>query len=638
MSSQENINEGSSEVPPKKKLKRLVKFNKSWKNTYSWLKQGQNEYTAICSVCRSVTFSISHGGENDIRRHMNTSSHKSYIAAAAQGNKIDQFFATSSSTNETKVIAAETTFCYHSCIHSHSYRSTGCASTLFRGMFMGSEAAKMYSCGKTKANAIVTKVLGPFSKTMILRDLEKCTYFSVMTDASNKGNIKTFPLLLRYFHQEKGLKTSLLCFYSLNSETAISIADSLKKQLLDSGLDLKHITAYCADNASVNFGKNNSVFVELKKVSEDLIPIGCNAHILHNTAKKACNILKIDIESVIIKIYNEFSSSSKKVAELKEFFEWTDTEWAELLKHVPTRWLTLLPAIERLILKFQPIKSYFMSKNSVPPILRSFFDEELGLAYLGLVSNVFLIFQEALTKLQSNGLLILEIFEIMDKVRNSLQERKNEQYFGNIARTQLQKCTDDVAIRRFRVDAERFFETAINYLEKWFDFANCKFKILRPLRLIEPPVFTQFETIITTFKIPDIDFDVLFEEICSLKGIFSEDAFKATGDCEQKWILFFKKFPEAKNLYRIISFIFSIPHANAPSERVFSLMQVSWRKERTNLSLKNLEAELMVKENYDLSCSEFQKMLSQPEPEGLEILKLAKSSNKYTTTTTDLNP
>lgn len=68
-----------------------------------------------------------------------------------------------------------------------------------------------------------------------------------MTDASNKGNIKTFPLLLRYFHQQKGLKTSLLCFYSLNSEKAISI--------LESGLNLKQISAYCADNASVNFGK-----------------------------------------------------------------------------------------------------------------------------------------------------------------------------------------------------------------------------------------------------------------------------------------------------------------------------------------------------------------------------------------------
>lgn len=71
------------------------------------------------------------------------------------------------------------------------------------------------------------------------------------------------------------------------------------------------------------------------RISNSLL--GCNAHILHNTAEKACNVLKIDIESVIIKIYNECSSSNKKVAELKEFFEWADTEWAELLKHVPTR-------------------------------------------------------------------------------------------------------------------------------------------------------------------------------------------------------------------------------------------------------------------------------------------------------------
>lgn len=97
---------------------------------------------------------------------------------------------------------------------------------------------------------------------------------------------------------------------------------------------------------------------------------------------------------------------------------------------------------------------------------------------------------------------------------------------------------------------------------------------------------------------------------------------------DKKWIAYFSKFPEDKNLFKIVSFILSIPHSNAPSERIFSLMTTAWRKERNNLLEKNLEAELMVKENFKLTCNEFKNFLNTTD--GSEILKLAKSYQKYT--------
>ena len=290
---------------------------------------------------------------------------------------------------------------------------------------------------------------------------------------------------MKYFNKSKGIQTSLLSFFSLESNTSTEIAESLKKIIEKDGLSFENITAYCADNASINFGKNQSVFTELRKSNNELIAIGCNAHILHNTAKKACNTLKIDIESVVIKIYNEFSSSTKRTAELKDFFEWTDTEWAELLRHAPTRWLTLLPAVERIISNFTPIKSYFMSQNSIAPLLRLFFDDDLSLAYLGFVANVCNSFQPALTRLQSDEALIVEMYEIMNNVRQSLNERKAEQFYGLIARTEIQKCNNDEAIARFKIDTSIFFETTVNYLEKWFNFEDNKFSKLRPVRLLE---------------------------------------------------------------------------------------------------------------------------------------------------------
>ena len=187
---EEEMGAGSSHfsTPPKKR-KRLVKFNPAWKAKFNWLRDGRDEFSGKCSVCNNLIFSISHGGENDIRRHMNSKGHKLNLTASTQCN-ISKFFTTPNSQAEKQVIAAETAFSYHTCIHLHSYRSAGCAGSLFKTLFSDSKIASQYSCGKTKSNAIVTSVLGPFSKKIVLRNLKEGHYFSIMTDTSNKGNIK----------------------------------------------------------------------------------------------------------------------------------------------------------------------------------------------------------------------------------------------------------------------------------------------------------------------------------------------------------------------------------------------------------------------------------------------------------------
>ena len=69
------------------------------------------------------------------------------------------------------------------------------------------------------------------------------------TDASNKGNVKTFPLFLRYFDQNYVVKTGLISYISLEAEHTETISNALTQQ----ELPLKNITAYGADNASINF-------------------------------------------------------------------------------------------------------------------------------------------------------------------------------------------------------------------------------------------------------------------------------------------------------------------------------------------------------------------------------------------------
>jgi hypothetical protein len=43
-------------------------------------------------------------------------------------------------------------------------------------------------------------------------------------------------------------------------------------------------------------------------------------HILHNAAKHGLKLLSFDVEMLVMKVFNEFSSSAKKIDELKDFF------------------------------------------------------------------------------------------------------------------------------------------------------------------------------------------------------------------------------------------------------------------------------------------------------------------------------
>jgi hypothetical protein len=52
---------------------------------------------------------------------------------------------------------------------------------------------------------LVQKVLAPHCVEIVMNDLKDETFFSVATDASNKGNIKCYPIQVKYFSGKKKL-------------------------------------------------------------------------------------------------------------------------------------------------------------------------------------------------------------------------------------------------------------------------------------------------------------------------------------------------------------------------------------------------------------------------------------------------
>ena len=184
--------------------------------------------------------------------------------------------------------------------------------------------------------------------------LKESDYITIMTDASNHKDTKLFPILVRFFQPYEGVCIKILDFQSQPGETSDIIVKYLQENIEKHGLNEK-VVAYCGDNTNCNFGGSsrhgrNNVYTKLNNyLGRELIGVGCNAHILHNAIKTACDCLPIDVEVIIVKIYSYFYIYTVRVESLKEFCEFVDIEYNQLLGYSKTRWLVLMPTIERVL-------------------------------------------------------------------------------------------------------------------------------------------------------------------------------------------------------------------------------------------------------------------------------------------------
>ncbi|GFS50861.1 dimer_Tnp_hAT domain-containing protein [Trichonephila clavipes] len=206
-------------------------------------------------------------------------------------HRMKSFFTPKGSAQSEKVGIAELTEIYHSIKHHISYVAQDCSLKVLKQVVNDSDIVKQkMTGGRTKCTALVNQVLFPYSMELVQEDLKNDVPFSIATDASNKDSF----------------------------EDSTSIKERLCEVMDKSRLPWSRVTAYGADNASVNFGVNNSVFQKLKsEENNDIIAAHCNDHIFHNCAKNALKVMPVDVENIVMKVFAEFSCSAKKREGLK---------------------------------------------------------------------------------------------------------------------------------------------------------------------------------------------------------------------------------------------------------------------------------------------------------------------------------
>lgn len=167
----------------------------------------------------------------------------------------------------------------------------------------------------------------------------------------------------------------------------------------------------------------------------------------------------------------------------------------------------------------------------------------------------------------------------------------------------------------------------LEYLEKRFDFSESNIlEKFVPLSLEKGTIaFEELVLIVEALQLADINLDDLFEE-CLLVNTISQ-SLKDIQNLEEKWVKIFSGLDKSKlkNVFRIVSFVLSIPASNAFAERLFSVMSIKWNDTMSRKTVELVKSELLVYTNINLSCSDFHQQCLDDK----KLLDNAKSSLKY---------
>lgn len=103
-------------------------------------------------------------------------------------------------------------------------------------------------------------------------------------------------------------------------------------------------------------------------------------------------------------------------------------EYKKLLGHSKTRWLTLLPALERIRNLFPALKEYFLSEKKCPTILENFSKDPYSEFWLMFAITQASLFHKCIMRLESQDISMRETALILKEFKFKIIQRKEECY------------------------------------------------------------------------------------------------------------------------------------------------------------------------------------------------------------------
>ena len=154
------------------------------------------------------------------------------------------------------------------------------------------------------------------------------------------------------------------CFYTalmFGHAEGAKVAAAMVDKLEEDKVNLFSILTLSSDGPNVNKTIFRAVNMSLKGAENPgMINIGtCNLHVVHNSFYKALEAYGTPVDDLALDIHCFFKISSARREDFKFIQLEEEVETHTFLRHVPSRWVTLSPVVDRLIEQWEPLQKYF---------------------------------------------------------------------------------------------------------------------------------------------------------------------------------------------------------------------------------------------------------------------------------------
>ena len=679
---------------------------------FKWCKsvKGNNEL-AYCTLC-CKQFSISNSGFNQVKQHSKSSKHKQIsdtrfgkntsqtvlcmskedttqkglskedgkqVAAKAEasGEMSSNRPATATSSDskprqiqhvipsqplQHQATESELLWCFKVAASDFSFRSCDGINLLFQKMFK-CEIAERFSLSKSKASYIVSEAIRPFLIETIVKEVidGNLGYVLMFDETTTAQQCRQMDILIRFWSSIEG-EVSVRFLKAVHFGHAT--ADIVSEALLELGdgddpevnLPMKNLISLSSDGPNVNKSIHRKINESLKAGGNpgllDFEP--CNLHTVHNAFRKGLNCFGSDAEELTFDMYQFFKQQPVRREDFKDLQLEYNMDESLFLRHVPSRWLTLLPAMTRVLTNWKVSMEYFtvqlpksMKSNSARKQLESneryrrichgLKDKKL-LFQFAFLSSIAPLFQRFLTLFQTRGPIIhilldecstllptlmfrfikkdvvgeksgKRLLDIgIDDMGNHLPDKEVE--IGEAGRQQLSKMAKEQH-QLIMKNVKKFYTVVAEYLVGHLPLGN---ELLNNLQFLHPLLKTSDKgsRAITSVarKLPHV---ISEEEIPSLKNEWFEYSTSYvpkewSEDKEGQYIRvdhYWRKVTDQKTsggqnkyptLSKVVKSVLTLAHGNADVERSLSDNKNTVTPERTNLNIETINGLRLAKE------------------------------------------
>ncbi|CAG4969372.1 unnamed protein product [Parnassius apollo] len=616
-----------------KKMSYIQKYRTEWENDEDfkqWIKPIADSPTkAFCKYCHvEIAAKI-----YDLRKHRESKKHKAKCELITKNKQI-QFTSTPDDglKNSQKAEGQLALF-----IAEHtSISNTDHLTDLCKEVFHDSKCAKDIKMHRTKCTQVINQVLAPHFKDTLLKDIGTQKYSIILDESTDVSVSKYMGIIIRYFSlNTNNIVSSFLSLEPIERADARSIVTSLVKCLESQSLPIQNLIGIGTDNASVMTGRNNSVIEILKREYNlpNLILIRCICHSLQLAVSHASESnLPRNIEFLIRETYNWFSISPKRRDEYKALFQTINCgdEPLKILKVCDTRWLSIEPAVLRILAQWNELKLHFSlarEKCYTAGLLWEMYnDEGENIDPVKLLETLMTLLRSVCVRIIIPGAATTDKDFLTIKVEDHLDPVA---HLGHLFESHASNSNlSPQAISNIK---KRCIDFSVKLVQEIQNRIPSNYEILAKVTLLSP------ENTLKQIKDPhalvglarelgfdDQKTDKIVQQWKTIQFIEWETA----GDSVKFWAQVLKyKNAAGVNTFRELADLaiaaMSLPHSNAEVERLFSVMNTVKNKLRNRMCSLTLNSIIMIRNQLKIKKKNCHNYVLPP-----EVLKKIKKTVK----------